>query len=304
MTIWKGVAVSAAALVLALALQGSAAGAGTAPSVYTVNSTTIPGVTTALVLKNGQNATVTATDAVCPWGTSLCYGPNGDSSAPAGFLLPGVPKWGLVGRVGSGPWVQVGSGPTKLSGSGVLVFAMNDDYYPDNTGSFRVTVTVGNACYPGHGYRDTNHVHCGPPGQTPGACYPGNGSSDTNRDHCGPPGQGTGNSNSEQPETATRGRAETATRGRAEGTATRGRAEGTGDNPRSASRALGFETEERLPPPAGAPGTSGPRTRVEAGCVGVSRTGTPGRRTRLRRRRACVRLATRWLRELTTRRTR
>ena len=196
MTIWKGVSVSAATLVLAVALQGSAEGAGTAPSVYTVNPKTIPGVTTALVLKNGQNATVTASDAVCPWGTSLCYGPNGDSSAPAGFLLPGAPKFGLVGRVGSGPWVQVGSGPTKLSGSGVLVFAMNDDYYTDNTGSFRVTVTVGNACYPGHGFGDTNHVHCGPPGQTPGACYPGNGSGDTNRDHCGPPGQGTGNSHS------------------------------------------------------------------------------------------------------------
>ena len=117
MTIWKGVSVSAATLVLAVALQGSAEGAGTAPSVYTVSPKTIPGVTTALVLKNGQNATVTASDAVCPWGTSLCYGPNGDSSAPAGFLLPGAPKFGLVGRVGSSPWVQVGSGPTKLSGS-------------------------------------------------------------------------------------------------------------------------------------------------------------------------------------------
>ena len=191
MTIWKGVPVSAAALVLALALQGSAAGAGSAPSVYTANSKTVPGVTTAVILKNGQNATVTATDAVCPWGTSLCYGPNGDSSTTAGggFLLPGVPSWGLVGRVGSGPWVQVGSGPTKLSGSGVLVFAVNDNYYPDNTG------TVGNACYPGHGYGDTNHTNCGPPGQTPDACYPGNGSDNTNRDHCGPPGQGAGNGN-------------------------------------------------------------------------------------------------------------
>jgi hypothetical protein len=197
MTIWKGMTASAAALVLALALQGSAADAGTAVSVYTVDSQTIPGVTTALVLKNGQKATVTATDAVCPWGTSLCYGPNGGSSDTAGstFLLPGVPSWGLVGRVGSGPWVQVGSGPTTLSGSGVLAFAMNDNYYLDNTGSFRVTVTVGNACYPGHGYGDTNHTHCGPPGQTPGACYPGNGSGDTNRGHCGPPGQGAGSTN-------------------------------------------------------------------------------------------------------------
>jgi hypothetical protein len=193
MSIWKGLT-AAAPFVLALAIQGSAGGAA---SVYTVGSTTVPGVSTALIVKNGQNATVTATGAVCPWGTSVCVGPNGGSSAIAGsgFLLSGVPSWGLVARVGSGPWVHVGSGPTKLSGSGVLVFAMNDNYYPDNTGTFMVTVTLSNACYPGHGYGDTNHQHCGPPGQNPNACYPGNGSGDGNRDHCGPPGQGSANGN-------------------------------------------------------------------------------------------------------------
>jgi hypothetical protein len=196
MSISKGVTAVAATLVLALAAQGGAAGAGT---VYTVGSKTVPGVNTGLVLKNGQSATVTATGAVCPWGTSACVGPNGDASvntSTGGFLLPGASAWGLVGRVGTGTWVHVGSGPTKLSGSGTLVFAMNDNYYPDNTGSFRVTVTVGNACYPGHGYGDTNHEHCGPPGQDPDACYPGHGSGDANREHCGPPGQGSGSENS------------------------------------------------------------------------------------------------------------
>jgi hypothetical protein len=195
MNVRKGVTAVAVSLLLALAGQGGAAGAA---SVYTVGSTTVPGVDTGMVLKNGQNATVTATGAVCPWGTSVCAGPNGDSSfdtSASGFLLPGAPAWGLVGRVGSGPWVQVGAGPTKLSGSGALVFAMNDNYYPDNTGSFTVTVTVGNACYPGHGYGDTNHEHCGPPGQDPSACYPGHGSGDANREHCGPPGQGSGTVN-------------------------------------------------------------------------------------------------------------
>jgi hypothetical protein len=192
MNVRKGVTAVAASLSLALAGQGGAAGAA---SVYTVGSTAVPGVDTGMVLKNGLSATVTATGAVCPWGTSVCVGPNGDSSfntSASGFLLPGAAAWGLVGRVGSGPWVQVGSGPTKLSGSGALVFAVNDNYYPDITGSFMVTVSVGNACYPGHGYGDTNHEHCGPPGQDPTACYPGHGSGDANREHCGPPGQGSG----------------------------------------------------------------------------------------------------------------
>ncbi|MEX2194143.1 MAG: hypothetical protein WD844_02565 [Thermoleophilaceae bacterium] len=84
------------------------------------------------------------------------------SSSFGGFVLPGAPAWGLVGRVGSGPWVQVGSGPTLLAGSGDLVFAVNDDLFSDNTGSF--TATVSHTCHPGNGHGDKNHYHCGPPG--------------------------------------------------------------------------------------------------------------------------------------------
>jgi hypothetical protein len=58
--------------------------------------------------------------------------------------------------------VQVGSGPTVLSGTGALVFAVNDDLLVDNAGSF--TVTVSYSCWPGWGYGDVNHDHCGPPG--------------------------------------------------------------------------------------------------------------------------------------------
>jgi hypothetical protein len=58
--------------------------------------------------------------------------------------------------------VQVGSGPTTLSGTGELVFAVNDDLFWDNAGSF--TVTVSYECWPGWGYGDEKHTHCGPPG--------------------------------------------------------------------------------------------------------------------------------------------
>ena len=192
-----------ATIVLVLAAQGTAAGSATT-SEYTVGVLTVPGVDTGLVLKKGHSVTVTATGTVCI-GTGTCVGPDGTSSVDTthsslgSFVLPGAPAYGLVGRVGTGPWVQVGSGPTQLSGSGDLVFAVNDDWYPDNTGSFRVTVSYSRgsasqvsaptSCYPGNGYGDTNHEHSGPPGRDAGACWPGWGYGDNNHEHSGPPGQ-------------------------------------------------------------------------------------------------------------------
>jgi hypothetical protein len=167
MRILKGLTLLGGTIALVLAAQATAAGPATVPHVYTVGVLSVPGVDTGLVLGNGQSVTVTATGRVCPWGDNTCVGPNGDSSFPTsvgGFELPGAPAWGLIGRVGNGPWVHVGSGSTTLAGSGVLVFAMNDNYYPDNLGSFEVTVTVTSQCWPGWGYGDLNHYHCGPPG--------------------------------------------------------------------------------------------------------------------------------------------
>ena len=170
MRIMKGVTL-VATVVLALVAQGGAAGS-VATSVYTVPSTTDePGLSTGLILKKGRSVTVTAIGTVCYLGSS-CVGPDGDPAfitTNPGFVLPGSTV-ALVGRVGSGPWVEVGSGPTKLSGKGELVFAVNDIFFPDNTGSFQVTVSYGNSgvsrtCWPGWGYGDDNHEHCGPPGQ-------------------------------------------------------------------------------------------------------------------------------------------
>lgn len=208
MTILKGFAV-VTTIALALAAQGTAAGPATVSKTYTVGALTVPGVTTGLVLDNGSSVTVTAAGAVCPFGNSIvCVGPDGDPSTDTtqslygGFVLPGAPAWGLVGRVGSGPWVQVGSGPTTLSGSGVLEFAVNDDLFVDNTGSFTVTVSyssVSDSCHPGYGYGDVNHDHSGPPGLTSNACYPGHGYGDTNHDHSGPPGKASGKGAKQRP---------------------------------------------------------------------------------------------------------
>jgi hypothetical protein len=167
----------------------------TVTSVYTVSGLTVPGADTGLALTAGMSVTVTAEGAICVSGTSRCHGPDGMSEVDTtksnygGFVLPGAPAYGLLGRVGDGSWVQVGSGPTTLSGTGDLVFAVNDDLLSDNTGSFTVTVTVvgSSACFPGWGYGDAKHSHVGPPGLLD-TCHPGNGYGDANHVHAGPPG--------------------------------------------------------------------------------------------------------------------
>ena len=163
----QGLTLGVVALALFLAASATAVGPVTVSSTYTVPGSTVPGLTTGLVL-SGNSVTVTASGAVCPFGDSYCPGPSGNAvwntttSAFGGFPAPGAPAWGLVARVGSGPWAHVGSGPTSVAGTGVLQFAVNDDLLVDNRGSF--TVTVSYACWPGWGYGDENHDHCGPPG--------------------------------------------------------------------------------------------------------------------------------------------
>jgi hypothetical protein len=193
-----------ATIVLVVAAQGAAAVSATT-SVYTVGVLTVPGVNTGLVVKKGHPVTVTATGTFCP-NTGYCVDPDGTAavdttlSSYGGFVLPGAPAYGLVGRVGTGPWVQVGTGPTKLSGKGVLVFAVNDDLFPDNSGSFTVTVSYTGTgeesrdCYPGWGYGDANHEHCGPPGLANKPSSPGHSSAETHGssdDHGPPPDHGS-----------------------------------------------------------------------------------------------------------------
>lgn len=196
----KGSALIVVAVALALAAQAGAAGPTTGSNTYVVGSQSVPGVSTGLVLTSGMTVTVTAGGAVCPFGDGFCVGPDGyptdtTSSWFGGFVLPGAPAWGVVGRVGSGPWVQVGSGPTTLTGTGELVFAVNDDLFSDNAGSF--TVTVSYECWPGWGYGDENHTHCGPPGLGGNDASSGNGNGNGNANGAangnGPPDAPNGN---------------------------------------------------------------------------------------------------------------
>jgi hypothetical protein len=179
------------------AASGAVRPAGAVPTettIYTVGGLTV--LDTGLVLSAGASVSVTATGAVCVSGYSMCPGPNGNpavdttSTAYGGYPLPGAPAYGLIGRVGDGPWLQIGGGPTTVSGTGSLKFAVNDDYVRDNTGSFTVSVTRSLACFPGWGYGDGKHPHLGPPGILD-SCYPGHGYGDAMHVHTGPPGQDT-----------------------------------------------------------------------------------------------------------------
>ena len=48
----------------------------------------------------------------------------------------------LIVRIGSGPWFATGSGTDFCADrAGTVTVAYNDSYYPDNTGSYSVSVS-------------------------------------------------------------------------------------------------------------------------------------------------------------------
>lgn len=94
----------------------------------------------------GEQVSVTATGFV-QIGPSPAFAPatpNGSGPpCPGNCLLPGAPPASLVARINGGSWQFVGEGPTVLTAStpGDLEFAINDNGYGDNIGSFYVTVS-------------------------------------------------------------------------------------------------------------------------------------------------------------------
>jgi hypothetical protein len=139
-----------------------AANAGSAPasSVTTVTVNTADQTTsTTVTLAPGQTATVTATGladvcgGVCPGDADGSFNPAFGGVGPAGgdFLFIGS----------SGSLTNTGSAPAAI-----ILAAQDGTDYSDNSGSYTVTITVAPTCdKPGNGNGDTNHVHCGAPGQ-------------------------------------------------------------------------------------------------------------------------------------------
>jgi hypothetical protein len=103
------------------------------------------GLPTGIVLRSSQPVTITAVDAGATCGGlygSCKAGPNGNyPTTDRNALAPNLVVYSQIARVGSGPWVFVGEGPTVVSGTGQLFLAYNDGAYSDNAGGFVATVT-------------------------------------------------------------------------------------------------------------------------------------------------------------------
>jgi hypothetical protein len=133
-----------AGLVLA---PGAAASSRPAVRLVTVQAYDPNGTAVGLVLHGGK-ARVQAVRgrATCDYTdpTRRCvHNADGDPrTAATGFTAPRLRAFSLVGRVGDGPFVQLGTRPTTISGEGAVRLYYNDarGRYDDNEGAFVVKV--------------------------------------------------------------------------------------------------------------------------------------------------------------------
>ena len=109
---------------------------------------TRPYTSTGLILLGGETVTVTASGTM-NWFTGSCGGkctstPDGQACPYPGFVAQGLPCWSLIGKIGpTGKPFEVGSSLTfKADSSGEFFLGINDNNYPDNTGSWTAGITV------------------------------------------------------------------------------------------------------------------------------------------------------------------
>ena len=101
-------------------------------------------VDTNIYLQSGQNVYFEAYGEV-GWGPGRRHGPAGEPGSPfnANRPMPNRPGAALIGHVGENSdyfYIGMERGPFRMRGSGRLFLGVNDDYLPDNSGSFRVVV--------------------------------------------------------------------------------------------------------------------------------------------------------------------
>jgi hypothetical protein len=116
-----------------------------------------PWTATGVNLKQGELFSVTASGGVAFSAGSPPEGPGGDphdcltlANGPYGwraqpFLANNLPCFSLLGRVGErGPIFEIGKGKTlKSQSSGELYLGVNDNFFPDNSGSWTANISVG-----------------------------------------------------------------------------------------------------------------------------------------------------------------
>jgi hypothetical protein len=99
---------------------------------------------TGVSVRAGQTIYFTATGRV-RWGPGRQDGPAGEKGSPRNDSrpIPSRPAAALIGRVGDSMdyfFIGADAGPIRVRESGRLFLGINDDFLPDNSGAFSVTV--------------------------------------------------------------------------------------------------------------------------------------------------------------------
>jgi hypothetical protein len=139
-------------------LMPAASAATAAPTVTHISvSPRQVWTTTGVVLRSGDTVTIRASgrihfgvdliDRVPPAG--IRRGPQCDAinehkaPGPTVWPAPQLDCWALIGRIGVGPPFAIGNAKTlHATSKGVLSLGVNDDYLPDNRGTWAATVIV------------------------------------------------------------------------------------------------------------------------------------------------------------------
>jgi hypothetical protein len=100
---------------------------------------------TSVDVRAGQTIYFEATGEI-RWGRDRRDGPEGENNSPRNpnRPMPNRPAGALIGKIGSesSDYFFIGDeeGPIRVRGSGRLYLGVNDDFFNDNSGSFRVIV--------------------------------------------------------------------------------------------------------------------------------------------------------------------
>jgi hypothetical protein len=127
----------------------------------TLPGLTLPGATqwldTGVYLNAGDGVGIRASGTIYINPTDAPESPNGDPNctqaggpaAASQFPDPDATCYSLIGRIGNGAPFEIGSA-TQLTdvSAGELYIEINDNYYPDNTGSWHVLIAKGGSLPP------------------------------------------------------------------------------------------------------------------------------------------------------------
>ena len=105
----------------------------------------VPWWDTGIDLRSGDTVTFSASGLVKIWLTDTGHSPgSNDCRWPLNIMIaPGLPCYGLVGKVGaSGTPLFIGAARTAQPGAGRLYLSVNDDWFSDNVGGFTVQISI------------------------------------------------------------------------------------------------------------------------------------------------------------------